>query len=141
MAIDRSRINAAAECKCTYAQVGKVSITNSTPAGLTWATGTEYTIVKIPTGALVKGVYCVVTRAFTGTSPTVTVTVGGVTTTSAASISTAGAIALDTDNMNTYYVTGGDVVITLGGTGITAGDLMVVVDYIATNAGDGTFAY
>ena len=141
MAIDRSKINAAAECKCTYAQIGKVSITNSTPAGLTWATGTDYTIVKIPVGALVKSVYCVVTRAFTGTSPTVTVTVGGKVTTSAASISTAGAVALDTDDMNTYYVTGGDVVINLGGTGITAGDLMVVVDYVATDAGDGTYAY
>lgn len=86
---------------------------------------------SIPAGSVVLRVVAFTATGFNGTTPTMTV--GDGTTTFATAVDVASAGNETVANAPKAYPTGGTITATLAGTGVTAGEAIVVIEYVRKN--------
>lgn len=124
----------------TVRNTGATIVAQSADIGSTVGTGTLF---WLPAGAQILRASAIVTTAYTGTAPTLALTVGG--TSFVTAVTPSASIAVQSLTVNTTGVPlaknvgTADVAVayTLGGT-ITAGAATIVVEYVVRNA-DGSY--
>lgn len=89
--------------------------------------------ISVPSGAVVLRVAVQTAVAFNGTTPTLTVGDGTTVFANAVDVSSVGAETVT--NAPKVYPTGGVIAVAVGGTGATAGEAHVVVEYVRANRG------
>lgn len=127
----------------TVRNIGATSVGQS--ATLTYSDAATSTAFWVPAGSLITNI-AIYTAGITGTSPTLTVFIGSTTATSAFTLTTltafassmtfATAAATTLANIGTVDL---PIKYTFGGTGLSAGTVTLLVEYLVRNA-DSTYA-
>ena len=128
----------------TVRNMGATSVGQS--ATVTYSDAASSTAFWIPAGSLVTNIAFYTASGITGTTPTLTVSIGSTAVTGAQSLTSATAFAASIPFLasasNTISNIGSvdlPVKYTLGGTGLSAGSGTLVVEYLVRNS-DGTYS-
>lgn len=91
-------------------------------------------LLKVRPGSIVLRVVVLTTTAFNGTLPTLSAGDGTTVFANAVDVATIGSETVA--NAPKYYPTGGTITVSLAGTGVTAGEGFVAVEYLIDGRGN-----